>query len=118
MSKKVKEDYYNIVGGRIKKAKDDFENIIYFIERWENKIAEIKKSNLDNSQSYKLANDFLKEWDKFIYRNLKFGSLLAQLGHDLFLAITQANNNYKKQFPSFWQNFHKLKLPDLHFHKI
>ena len=49
--------------------------------------------------------------------HLKAGSILTQLGDDLFLAINKANNNYKKEFPSFWQNFHKLKLPDLHFHK-
>jgi hypothetical protein len=112
---KIHGDEYNLIGGKLKKSIGDLENIKDFINRWEKKTEEIKKISLDNTQSYNLANEFLREWDKFMH--LKVGSILSQLGHDLFFAITQSNNNYKKEFPSFLQSLNKLKLPDLHFHK-
>lgn len=111
----INGDIYNLVNGELKESKTDLDNLKIFINRWENKINEIKKICLDNDQSYNLAQDYLREWSKFMH--LKMGSILSQLSHDLFLAITQANNNYRKEFPSFWHNFHKLKLPDLHIHK-
>ena len=115
MKKEINGDDYNLIKGKLKRSNDDLDNFKDFIQRWENKIIEIKNSTLDNNQSYNVAMEYLREWDKFMH--LKLGSMLAQLGNDLFFAITQANNNYKKEFPSFWQNFHKLKLPDLHLHK-
>lgn len=116
---KINNERYNIINGKIKKSKGDIGDLKDFIKRWEIKIDGIKLIPLDNQQSYNLANDYLREWDKFMYRNELDSEvdLLNQLANDLFLAITIANNNYRKQFPTFWQNFHKLKLPDLHLHK-
>jgi hypothetical protein len=63
--------------------------------------------------------------DKFILKKygekeVKNGGLiLNQLGYDLIFAVDIANNNYRKQFPSFWRIFlPKLKLPDINLIKI
>ena len=81
---------------------------------------EIKNLSLNDKQSYHIAEDYINEASfKFFYQDSiknKF-LLLDQLGHDLFLALFQANNNYKKQFPSFWDKFNNLKLPDLNLIK-
>ena len=109
----------NLIDGEINESKDQLGNLKDFIKRWEKKVNEVKNMYLDNNQAHNLCNDFLKEWNKFMYgeepknRNV----ILTQLAHDLFLAISQANNNYRKQFPSFWDRFHKFKLPDLNFIK-
>lgn len=116
---KIDCDNYNLIGGELKKSDNQFENLRNFINRWEDKIHEIKSICLNSEQARNLANDYIAEWDKFMYEDRlnNESDLLNQLSHDLYLAITIANVNYKKQFPTFWQNFHKLKLPDLHFHK-
>jgi len=112
-------DKINIISGELKEANDNFENFKDFIKRWEAKIKEIKILFLDNPQAYHIAQDFIDEISKFMYKDYVENKnvLLDQLVHDLLLALFQANNNYRKEFPSFWQNFHKLKLPELHFHK-
>lgn len=112
---KIDGNSYNLVGGELKDSKNDLDNFKEFIKRWEIKIEEIKKICLDNKQSHEIASNYLKEWDKFMH--LEVSSILVQLAQDLYFALFQANNNYRKEFPSFWQNFHKLKLPDLHFTK-
>jgi hypothetical protein len=108
-------DNFNIVDGKIKFSKEEKNNLENFIVRWEKKIKQINRMCLDNDQSYKVLMDYLEEWDKFMH--LKLSSVLKQLSHDLYLAVIQANNNYRKDFPSFLQIFQKLKLPDnIHFH--
>ena len=107
------------MNGKIKESKNDLENLKYFIKRWIEKIKEIKNVNLDNKQAYNLVMDYLNEWDKFMYNEELKNShtILTQLTHDLYFAICQANNNYRKKFPSFWDRFHKLKLPDINLIK-
>lgn len=118
--KKMDCDKMNLISEEIKETKDDFENLRDFIKRWQGKIKDIKTFSLNNKQSYHIAEDYINEASlKFFYQDsIKNKTLiLDQLGHDLFLALFQANNNYRKQFPSFWNYLSNLKLPDLHFHK-
>lgn len=118
-SSEINYEMMNLVNGELKEAKSNSENLKEFIKRWEEKIKEVKKICLDNQQAYNLAKDYISEWEPFMSEDEVFNKeyILSQLAHDLFLAIAQANNNYKKEFPSFWNNLHKLNLPDLHFHK-
>ncbi len=111
----------NIINGKLKEAKSGLENLNDFIKRWQEKIKEIKKMVLNEKQAYHIAEAFINEASlKFFYQDsIKNKSLiLHQLGQDLFLALFQANNNYKKQFPSFWNFLSKLKLPDLSLIKV
>ena len=110
----------NLICGEIKDSDSDIENMKNFIKRWEEKIKEIKKLPLDNVQTFHMANDFIREEIKFLdthsLKNRVF--ILDQLGHDLYLALFIANNNYKEQFPSLWNHLTKLKLPPLNFNMI
>ena len=112
---KIDCDMMNLVNGEFKESKNSLDNLKFFVERQEEKIKEIKILCLNDQESYHLANNFLNEWEPFMYEDelLNKSTILTQLANDLILAITIANNNYRKQFPSFWGKFHKLKLPDL-----
>src|SRR3989344_2310691 len=105
MEKKIDCDKMSLLNEEVVESKDDFSNLKDFIKRWNEKIKEIKNLSLNDKQSYHIAEDYINEASfKFFYQDSiknKF-LLLDQLGHDLFLALFQANNNYKKQFPSFW----------------
>ena len=57
---------YNIVGGKIESSKNQFENLKHFIQRWKMKIGEIENICLSNDRAYKVASDFLIEWEKFM----------------------------------------------------
>ena len=120
MEKKIDCDKMSLLNEEVVESKDDFSNLKDFIKRWNEKIKEIKNLSLNDKQSYHIAEDYINEASfKFFYQDSiknKF-LLLDQLGHDLFLALFQANNNYKKQFPSFWDKFNNLKLPDLNLIK-
>ncbi len=110
----------NLISKNVRGCKNDFENLEYFIKRWKEKIKELKNLNLNNDQAYHIGEDFANEsLMKFFYKDsIKNKSLLLdQLWHDVSIALFQANNNHKKQFPSFWHNLSKLKLPSIHFHK-
>lgn len=109
----------NLVNGEVKESKNNVDNLKFFIERWREKIEDIKNSCLNNQQAFDLVNNYLIEWEPFMYEDelLNKSIILNQLTHDLHLAIIKANNNYKKQFPSFLDKFHKLKLPDLNLIK-
>ena len=120
MDKKIDCQKMNLVNGELKDEKNTLENLKDFVKRWQEKIKKIKNLSLNEKQAYHIADDFINEASlKFFYHDsIKDKTLiLDQLGHDLFLALFQANNNYKKQFPSFWNFLSKLKLPDLVFYK-
>ncbi|MEK6855774.1 MAG: hypothetical protein AABX66_01300 [Nanoarchaeota archaeon] len=112
-------EYSNIIEGEFVKSQTKEHNLISFIKRWDAITKKVWNMSLNNSQSYELSNFFMEEWDKFMVgdepKNRHY--VLTQLAHDLFIAIIQANNNCRKQFPSFWDRFHKLKLPDLNLIK-
>lgn len=112
---KINGNNMNLINGELTKSKTDLENLENFIKRWQEKIKEIKRICLDNNESYNLANNYLMEWTPFMHMNVS--TILNQLSHDLFLAISEANINYRKQFPTFLDRFHKLKLPDINILK-
>lgn len=120
MENKIDCDKMNIKNNEVVESKNDFSNLKEFIKRWNDKIKQIKNLSLNDKQSYHIAQDYINEASyKFFYQDPiknKF-LLLDQLGHDLFIALFQANNNYKKEFPSFWDKFHNIKLPDLNLIK-
>jgi len=121
MEYKYNCDKMHIINRSIIKSKDDFENLNDFIRRWEDKIKEIEKEELENYQCYDTAMMFLTEWEyKFFYEDTIKNKLVLinQLSNDLRLALNRANNNYKKENRNFWNLFFKdkLKLPNLHVH--
>ena len=121
MTEKKGIDYQqiNIISGKIEESKTDFENLKAFIKRWEEKIKEIKTTLLTNRQAYNIAKGYINEVSLFkCFNKYPFSViLLVQVVDDLSLALFQANNNYKKQFPSFWNSLYKLKLPDFNLIK-
>lgn len=110
----------NLINGEFKEAINDLDNLKDFIKRWEERVKDIKNVILSNEQALSIANNFLKEVlmkvsDKKGLLNITH--ILEQLNNDLDLALLIANNNYKKEFPSFWNSIKKLKLPKFELHK-
>ncbi|MFH1311435.1 MAG: hypothetical protein ABIH65_03460 [Nanoarchaeota archaeon] len=123
MNKEYKHDCdkMHIVEGKLVKSKDDYQNLIDFVKRWELKCKDIQKQAYDNQQCYDISMMFIDEWAyKFFYQDKVKNklTLINQLSNDFRIAVIKANNNYKKENRTFWNLFFKdkLKLPDLHLH--
>jgi hypothetical protein len=117
---KIDCDKMSLINGELKESKNDLDNLKDFIKRWQEKIKNIKDMKLDNKQAYNIAKGFVDEaYIKFLYQDTlkdKF-TILDQINNDLMFSLFKANNSYKKEFPSFWDRFHQLKLPDLNLIK-
>ena len=95
-----------------------------FRQRWKEKIAEIKKSSLSVSQAETIFLSAKYEYTLLsVRRKLSESkqetdlSLLTILTTDLKLALYIANNNYKKEFPSWFNNLKSIKFANLELEK-
>lgn len=87
-------------------------------DRWIKKIDEIKKMSLSINQNIQVFESFRAELATTALFNKIDSIKMMQLIVDLKLALFQANNNYRKEFPSFWNNFSKLRLPNIDINNI
>jgi len=89
-----------------------------FEDRWAEKIHEIKKICLTPNQSVDIFENFRSELAMSLVHKRISAETSVRIIVDLKLALIQANNNYKKEFPSFWDRFSKLKLPNIDINAI
>ena len=74
--------------------------------------------NIYNPGLVLTSSDMFGKFTDLYQDNLKHKPLiLDQIAHDLYLALYKANNNHKKEFPSFWNSITKLKLPKFEINK-
>jgi len=101
----------NIVDGKLTESKNQSEIIKKFIERWETKVAEIKKQSFDRRTCLAINKDFYNELDNLInFDSMSLAtnfSLINQLKGDLNFAIYSAYSNFRKENKHF--GFYSLR---------
>lgn len=100
-----------------KKEKGDHPKAwLEFKKNWFNRIDEIKKMSLSESQTKSVVEGF-KLGAQFLQNKNLSDIDVIELVVDLRIALIKANNNYKREFPSFWNRFIKMKPPDINLLK-